>query len=128
MEILLQFGWAPPSRRCMSWLPADRLHFDISGRNPPSCQPRFYISGGNPPHPQADTIEFQWVNVNHDNSDFVVYKWKYRNSDFVVYKWKYRNSDFVVYNWKQPNHQTLERRISKTRYSIFKMLVPKYAH
>src|SRR5271156_3330998 len=90
----------------LSWLTADRLHFDISGRNPPnppSCPPRFYISGGIPPHPQADTIEFQWVNVNHGNSDFVVYEWKYRNSDYVVYEWKYRNSDFVVYEWKYRN-------------------------
>src|SRR5271156_2370239 len=128
MEILLQFGWAPPSRRCMSWLPADRLDFDISGGNPPnplSGPRRFYISRGNPPQPRADTIEFQWVNLNHGNSDFVVYKWRHRNSDFVVYKWKHRNSDFVVYKWKRP---TLKCHISKPRRSSLKILVPKYAH
>src|SRR5271167_3058428 len=127
MEILLQFGWAPSKSTLCPDYQRTVCIFDIWGRNPPnppSCPPRFYISGGNPPHPQADTIEFHWVNMNHGNLDFVVYKWKYRNSDFVVYEWKYRNSDFVVYEWKQSNRQNLQRHISKTCYSIFKMLVP----
>src|ERR1700734_298017 len=72
-----------------------RLYFLMyPGGSPPTLPPvpNLKISGGGTPRipllSMADTIEFQWVNVNHGNSDFVVYKWKYRNSDFVVYKWK----------------------------------------
>src|SRR5271156_5739195 len=99
MEILLQFGWAPSkSTLC-------------PGYQRTVCI--LIFRGETPRNPRADTIEFQWDDVNHGNSDFVVYKWKDRNSDFVVYKWKHRDSDFVVYKWKRSKYPTLKCHISK---------------
>jgi hypothetical protein len=90
------------------------IDWSALGRNPPnpsSCQPQFYISGENPPNPRRTQTQSVQMEI--------------LNSDLAVYEWKHRNSDFVVYKWKRP---TLKCHISKICYSIFKILVPKYAH